>query len=126
MHSRNAILLTRLRLHKGAWMLVFAAMLIKIATATACMQDGPRAVVSMDATGVSQSVETQADTLADQGDDCLLGEGSGCHCACAHAMALPAVAPSLALLILPPTVEVHPPVAPSLRAIGSPLRPPIA
>lgn len=105
-------------------MLVFAAILIKITTATACMLDGPRVV---DAAAVAASeITMQAQTIDDQGDDCLLGESGGCHCACAHAMTLPAVAFHLALTVRPMPVDIHPPVTPSLRTIGSLLRPPIA
>jgi len=124
MHPRQVNVFRYLRSHKGAWMLVFAAILIKVMTATACMLDGPRIV---DAAAVAASeTATQAQTVDDRGDDCLLGESGGCHCACAHAMTLPAVAPSLALTVRPMPVDIHPPVTPSLRTVGSLLRPPIA
>ena len=105
-------------------MLVFAAILIKVTAATVCMLDGPRVAASATTVGVSQAMETQS--VDDQDDDCLLGENGGCHCACAHAMTLPAVTPGVALAILPLSVEPHRPVAPSLRPVASPLRPPIA
>lgn len=104
-------------------MLVFAAILIKVMTATACMLDGPRVTGSV-ASAAGPTILAQV--VDDRGDDCLLGESGGCHCACAHAMTLPAVAPSLALTVRPMPVDIHPPVTPSLRTIGSLLRPPIA
>lgn len=124
MHARPVNVIQRLRSHKGAWMLVIAAILIKVMTATACMLDGPRIVDA--AAVVASETTTQAQTIDDQGDDCLLGESGGCHCACAHAMTLPAVAPDVVLAVLPRSVESHPPVTPVVRANASLLRPPIA
>jgi hypothetical protein len=126
MHARTASLFQRLRSHKGAWLLVLAAIMIKVAAATVCVLDGPKVV----ALATSQAVAAQADAThassATGDEDCLLGEVGGCHCACAHAATLPATAPFVASLVIPPTISAHPPVSPSPRVSPSPLRPPIA
>jgi hypothetical protein len=121
-------LLQRLRRHKGGWLLLIAALMIKIAAGTVCVLDGPRVASNVppgDHTTI-ESVVAAATSSADEGDTCLLGEAGGCHCACAHATALPATLPVLAAVIGLPAVVSHLPAAPRLLFNRSPLRPPIA
>ncbi|WP_052697947.1 hypothetical protein [Luteibacter yeojuensis] len=120
MPNRTATVFQRLRSLKGAWILVMFAVLIKVASTTACTLDGP-STVAIASVAVAAS---HADAGPDEG--CLLGEPGGCHCACAHAVALPSAAPVVALVTLLPFIQAHPPAAPSVRAPASPLRPPIA
>lgn len=106
-------------------MLLFVAMVIKIAASTLCVVDGPRlAWGEPSAAGMSLVQTDTAD--ADSDEFCLLGEGTSCHCACAHAAALPAdIAVVPAMITLPMAVR-HVPTAPTAHISGSPLRPPIA
>ncbi|UPG94338.1 hypothetical protein [Luteibacter aegosomatissinici] len=127
MHARTASLFQRLRSHKGAWLLVFAAIMLKVAAATVCVLDGPK-VVALAASQVATAqadVTTHASTATDD-EDCLLGEVGGCHCACAHAVTLPATAPFVAAVAIPPALSVHLPASPAPLVSPSPLRPPIA
>lgn len=124
-------LLSRLRRHRGLWVLAVAMLLIKLAAATICLTDGPGKRVATQATTISASTSAtmttaSVDALADNAGDCLLGEGGDCHCACAHTMPMPATAP-------PPIARmdahfdspaIHSGFA--LATIGSLLRPPIA
>ncbi|HEX7815773.1 hypothetical protein [Dyella sp.] len=112
-------LLTRLRPHRGAWLLLAVAIMFKLVSSSICVGDVP-----------GFAADTQAVTLLDQAGDgedgCLLGEGAGCHCNCMHSVALPIptalhvvrVAPDAALAQSVSFVVVFP--APT------PLRPPIA
>jgi len=120
--------LQRLRRHKGGWVLLFAALMIKIAASTVCVLDGPPLASGTPASGQAQALVTmQADTVtAGDGDVCLLGEGSGCHCACAHGAALPMTAVALTSVVALPQVVTHLPSAPPALIARSPLRPPIA
>jgi hypothetical protein len=120
-------LLQRLRRHKGGWLLLIAALMIKIAAGTVCVLDGPRVASSGPSGGHTNIASVvEAATSADDGDACLLGEAGGCHCACAHATALPATLPALAAVVSLPIVVSHLPVAPTPLFNRSPLRPPIA
>lgn len=115
-------LFTRLRRHRGVWMLALAVLLFKVAMSTFCVLDGPRVVLSGDAAGATIA----SNATLDDDDLCVLDEGKGCHCTCAHAVALPA---SIAGVIVPSLVSrVHPalPVAAPPAFARSPLRPPIA
>ena len=121
-------LLQRLRRHKGGWLLLIAALMIKIAAGTVCVLDGPR-LASRDPSGDHTkrvSVVEAATSSADDGDGCLLGEVGGCHCACAHATALPPAMPALVAVVGLPAVVSHLPAAPTPLFNRSPLRPPIA
>jgi len=128
MHAPTARLFQRLRLHRGAWMLVVFAMLIKVAASTACLLDGPRTVVAGAQAGTAIEAQFIAATTADSQDDefCQLGEPGGCHCACAHAVTMPAASFDTVASALLPSIHAHAPVAPSMRPMASPLRPPIA
>ena len=109
-------------------MLLFAALMIKIAASTACLLDGPALVSVAPSNGHSLAIATaQADAVT-SGDTeiCLLDEGKGCHCACAHGAALPMVAYAVATLVSLPEVVSHVPAAPPYPAPSSLLRPPIA
>ncbi|HVI55724.1 MAG TPA: hypothetical protein VM621_11835 [Luteibacter sp.] len=120
-------MLQRFRRHKGGWILLIAALMIKIAAGTACMMDGPRLLSDTpSADRVLAIGGMQADAATSDGDACLLGESGGCHCACAHATALPSAMPALAAVVSLPVVVTHLPVAPSPLFARSPLRPPIA
>jgi hypothetical protein len=118
----------RLRRHRGAWMLVALAMLIKFAASTACLLDGPIAgPLAGESSAVTVSGTPVADvTMSFDDEHCVLGEAGGCHCACAHAVTLPAYALSISASAWLPGIDSHPPVAPLLGASVSPLRPPIA
>jgi len=86
--------LTRLRRHRGLWVLSVAVMLIKLMTGTICLADGrdPR-FASSTGVDVPVLVYTVADASAhDDAGNCVLGEAGGCHCTCAHAAALPTTA----------------------------------
>jgi len=128
MHAPTTRLFQRLRLHRGAWMLVVFAMLIKFAASTACLLDGPRIFVDGDQSGATTETQSLVATSADSQDDesCLLGEPGGCHCACAHAVTMPAASFDTVASALLPSIHAHAPVAPSMRPMASPLRPPIA
>lgn len=120
--------LQRLRRHKGGWLLLIAALMIKIAAGTVCLLDGPRLVESPPSSDQTLTLGiTQADTTSTNDDEaCLLGEGGDCHCACAHAAALPVAASALAAVISLPVIVSHLPAAPLPLVSPSPLRPPIA
>ena len=126
MTSPSVPLLTRLRRHRGLWLLFVAVMLVKLASGSVCMADrGERDGYAGGASAVTASSMVAAAATA-AGDDCLLGEGASCHCACAHNATLPVTV----LIVLAA------PVAPFLRSpvdagrvpelTGSLLRPPIA
>lgn len=121
MRATTASFFQRLRLHKGAWMLVALALLIKFAASTACLLDGPGAAAAGDVAHVAATV-----TIDGDGDGCLLGEAGGCHCACNHTVTLPPSTLSIVASTLLPTLDPHLPAAPLLRPAASPLRPPIA
>jgi hypothetical protein len=119
MHRSLPTFFQRLRRHRGGWMLLIAALMIKVAASTACVLDGPKPIV--DAVSVGQVT-----ALADDGDLCFLGESGDCHCSCAHAVALPTTMPSVATIVALPGVMVHLPAPNAPLAQRSPLRPPIA
>jgi hypothetical protein len=121
-------MLQRLRRHKGGWLLLIAALMIKIAAGTVCVMDGPSLASSAPSGDHAEIVSVlQASTSSvDDGDACLLGEPGGCHCACAHATALPATMPALIAVVGLPAVVGHLPAAPTPLFNRAPLRPPIA
>lgn len=97
MYRTAPSLLTRLRRHRGLWVLAVAVLLIKLVSGSICAADGPGArFASATATAVSTTLLAGSSASAISTDDaslCLLGEGSACHCACAHSVTLPATAP---------------------------------
>jgi len=121
-------LLQRLRRHKGGWLLLIMALMIKVAAGTMCVLDGPSLVSSEPAGGHAQIANAlqAAVAPADDGDACHLGEAGGCHCACAHATALPTTMPALVTVVALPGVVSHLPATPTPLFMRSPLRPPIA
>jgi len=124
-------LFQRLRRHKGGWVLLFAALLIKIAASSVCVLDGPSPGFTGTGTGGGQAQTlpmSQADPGASLGDDdaCLLGEGGSCHCACAHAATLPVTVNPLTAMIGVRIIVNHPPTTAIALVERSPLRPPIA
>jgi len=79
-------LLTRLRRHRGLWVLAVAVLLIKLVAGTVCLADAPdkRLVSTTTVSAVSMPADTAiANVSADDASACLLGEAD-CHCACAH------------------------------------------
>lgn len=83
---------SRLRRHRGLWLLVAAVLLIKLVAGTACLADRSTPGVSY-ADGVPVVTVAQIagdDTLATDDSTCLLGEAGDCHCTCAHTATLPA------------------------------------
>jgi hypothetical protein len=122
-------LLTRLRRHRGLWLLAMAVLLIKLASGTLCLADGPgaRVVADMATTGtIALALDSTSSDVPGAPDDCLLGEGGGCHCSCAHSIALPM---SVALSVQAVPLSFHAPaVSPGFvpAMTGTELRPPIA
>ncbi|GAB3793610.1 hypothetical protein [Dyella agri] len=123
--SRTATpLLTRLRRHRGLWVLALAVLLIKLVTSSVCLGDAPsqRLVAAQAAVGVAAlAVDAGTD------DGCLLGEAGGCHCACAHSLTVTSASVAFALSPQPERLEPARSDTGHLPAVtGSLLRPPIA
>lgn len=120
-------LLTRLRRHRGLWVLAMAVLLIKLVSSSVCAGDGPTAELAAGQTAASVSLAMDAPTIATAGDAaCLLGETGGCHCACAHASTLIS---RVALPVAPPDAGIaslHGALGFVPETTGSLLRPPIA
>ncbi|MGN2246090.1 hypothetical protein ACFWZ3_05300 [Frateuria sp. GZRR35] len=123
-------LLTRLRRHRGLWVLAVFVLLVKFASGTVCLADGPGTSRATDSTAIAH-LDTSSDLAIDApsaSDDgtCWLGEGSRCHCACAHSMTLPSSAATPALAQEPqlPVPALSSGWVPAVT--GSLLRPPIA
>ena len=122
-------LLTRLRRHRGLWVLAVAVLLIKLVAGTVCLADAPekRLVSTTTISAASMPMDAVvADVSADDANACLLGETGGCHCACAHAAPLTGLSASNAAALNgdfeSPTISSgYQPASP-----GSLLRPPIA
>jgi hypothetical protein len=98
MHRPLPSLLTRLRRHRGLWVLAVAVMLIKLTAGTICLTDGAqnRLGAATAAIGAMASVDA-VKAAAGDATGCVLGEAGGCHCACAHAVTMPSTAvPSIA------------------------------
>src|SRR6185312_11991782 len=87
MYRSAPSLLTRLRRHRGLWVLAVAVLLIKLVSGSICMADGPGARF---ASTTAVAVPLPADTAV---SPITAGEASSCHCACAHSVTLPASAP---------------------------------
>ena len=130
MYRTAPSLLTRLRRHRGLWVLAVAVLLIKLVSGSICAADGPGArFASATATAVSTTLLAGSSASAISTDDaslCLLGEGNACHCACAHSVTLPATAPlpiaSMDARLAP--LAIYSGFTPAIT--GSLLRPPIA
>jgi hypothetical protein len=126
MHRPRFSLLTRLRRHRGWWVLAVAVMLIKLTAGTICLADGaqPRLGAATTTTAATTSMDA-ATTAIDDAAGCVLGEAGGCHCACAHTVTLPSAAVSS---IAKMAAHFHPLVRPSgytPAMAGSLIRPPI-
>lgn len=80
-------LLTRLRRHRGLWVLAVAVLLFKVMTTSVCLADPLASSPAAAATTPAQLSSINASAPDDAG--CLLGEAGGCHCACAHNMPVP-------------------------------------
>ncbi|MGY3041643.1 hypothetical protein ACVWWQ_003276 [Rhodanobacter sp. TND4EL1] len=88
--------MTRLRRHRGLWVLAVAVLLIKLVSGSICGADGPGARFASATAAASTTLlaDTAVSTVsADDANPCLLGEGRSCHCACAHSVTLPASTP---------------------------------
>ena len=114
-------LFSRLRRHRGVWVLALAVLLFKVAMSTFCVLDGPRPAFASDTVVASASIDNDGDT-----DYCVLDEGNGCHCTCAHAVALPSHDASIPVVTALSHLAVPLPPALSPAIARSPLRPPIA
>lgn len=129
MYRSAPSLLTRLRRHRGLWVLAVAVMLVKLVAGTVCLADAPdkRFVSNTTISAASMPVDAVlADVSADDANGCLLGEGSSCHCACAHTVTLPTTTP-LPIVRMEArfdTFAIRSGFAPATT--GSLLRPPIA
>lgn len=97
MYRSAPSLLTRLRRHRGLWVLAVAVLLIKLVSGSICVADGPGArFASTTITAVSTTLlaDTAVSAVSTDGaSPCLLGEGSACHCACAHSVTFPVSTP---------------------------------
>jgi hypothetical protein len=90
-----------LRHHRGMWVLVVAALLIKLIAGTVCLADAPAqrfaspagiaaSGIALDGMSVDRPV---TEVSADDPNTCLLGEAGDCHCTCVHTVTLPSSAP---------------------------------
>ncbi|ULU23909.1 hypothetical protein [Dyella terrae] len=127
MSPRSLPLLSRLRRHRGLWVLVVAVLLIKLVSGAVCLADGGERDTFRAQTYASVTMSAEAAPMTQGADaDCLLGEGESCHCACAHAATLPV---SIALAVGVPEASFAIPSIDAGRvpdATRSLLRPPIA
>ena len=129
MHRTAPPLLTRLRRHRGLWVLAVAVLLIKLVSGSICVADGPgaRFASATAAAPTTLLADTAVSTVsADDANLCLLGEGRSCHCACAHSVTLPASAPLPIAMVEArfAPINLHSGFTPATT--GSLLRPPIA
>lgn len=117
-------LLTRLRRHRGPWVLAVAVLLFKLMTTSICLADPPASSPAAAANTPTQLSSINISAPDDAG--CLLGEAGGCHCSCAHNMPVPIgiawVLPrqDMSAMPFPAASAVIPDITRSL------LRPPIA
>ncbi|MBS0513926.1 MAG: hypothetical protein JSS16_00415 [Proteobacteria bacterium] len=120
---------TRLRRHRGLWVLAAIALLIKLASGMICLADG-QAVTSaaIDPAVVCTTMMASIDiaSTTDDGDTCLLGEAGGCHCACAHNVPLPSTTIAAVAVVAVGFYSLSPHSEFAPAANGSLLRPPIA
>lgn len=134
MHPRPPSLLTRLRRHRGLWVLAVAVMLIKLVAGTVCLTDGlttkfasASTTTSITAPSVSAPTVSASDTaVIDDAAGCALGEQGDCHCACAHTATLPSTL-MLAIAKVDAVFDAHRIASRFTPAVpGSLIRPPIA
>jgi hypothetical protein len=113
---------SRLRRHRGLWVLALCVMVIKLVSGSVCLADSPSTSLQAHAYEIASVVPDSAP--ADPG--CILGEAADCHCACAHTAPVPPAASTA--LTLAPSGFVPAVISPGLRPVParSPLRPPIA
>lgn len=109
-------------------MLLAFAVFLKVVSASVCLLDAPRiATIPTTQAGTAQVAAVAAESdMTSSEEACLLDEANGCHCACAHASTLPASALAVMPHFVASSLHSHPPAAPSMRTLASPLRPPIA
>lgn len=122
-------LFTRLRRHRGLWVLAVFVLLIKLSASTLCLADAPEKQFAQTTTVSALSLTTGTIDIplpAEDADSCVLGEVNGCHCACAHALTLP----STMLSVVAPFYATAKPSSPALGLVpdttDSLLRPPLA
>ena len=129
MYRSAPSLLTRLRRHRGLWVLAVAVLLIKLVSGSICVADGPgaRFASSTAAAPTTLLADTAVSSVsADDANSCLLGEGRSCHCACAHSVTFP-VSASLPIAMMEARfapLTLHSGF--TSATTGSLLRPPIA
>ena len=128
MYRSSTSLLTRLRRHRGLWVLAVAVMLIKLTAGTFCLTDGQGTQFASAATtiGTAVAMNVAVDNAPfNNAGGCVLGEVA-CHCVCAHTVTLP----TAALLSIArvdarfDALVTHSGFMPALT--GSLIRPPIA
>lgn len=124
-------LLSRLRRHRGLWLLAVAIMMIKLTAGTICLGDGPNLRLAATAAATTSPYDVSLDVAeptapVDAKGDCLLGEPGDCHCACAHSVTLPtaALASVTAMEVRFASPVIRTGYTPAMT--GSLLRPPIA
>jgi hypothetical protein len=120
-------LLSRLRVHRGAWLVCVLTLAFKLFASSVCMADDGLATLS-DRSGSPQVVAvSDAAELGLGNAGCVLGETGGCHCACAHAVPLPPLTTAPTPVAVLSSSE-WPPIAPHCvpAHTASLLRPPIA
>lgn len=120
-------LLTRLRHHRGLWLLAVAVLMIKLFAGTICLGDAPNLQVASATAATTLSVaspEMVGDAVT--ASSCLLGEQGDCHCTCAHSVTLPATTllPIATMEARFTSSVIHSGFTPATT--GSLLRPPIA
>lgn len=124
MPHRLPSLLSRLRRHRGLWVVAALVLLFKLASSSVCLGDAPVNAAAGGTDVVAVMAVANPLTTPDTGP-CLLGEAE-CHCVCAHALPVPAAAPALAALQLPGVTVVSATDGLRIAPIDLPLRPPIA
>lgn len=120
-------LLSRLRVHRGAWLVCVLTLVFKLFASSVCLADDGLATLS-DPAGSPQVVAVSDAAEFGLGDaGCVLGDAGGCHCACAHAVPLPPVTTAPAPIAVLSGSE-WPPISPHYvpTHTTSLLRPPIA
>lgn len=123
------LLLSRLRSHRGPWLVCVLTLLFKLFASSVCLADDGLATISV-LSGSPQVVVAVSDPveLGSGNAGCVLGDGAGgCHCVCAHAVPLPPLTAASTLLAIRSSSE-WPPISPHYvpAHTASLLRPPIA
>ena len=120
-------LLSRLRVHRGAWLVCVLTLVFKLFASSVCLADDSLTTLS-DPSGSPQVVAVSDAAEPGLGDaGCVLGDAGGCHCACAHAVPLPPLAAASAPVAALSSSD-WPPISPHCvpAHTASLLRPPIA